>query len=57
MISHLQHELDDLLVEQIHTLKGPNSLSDTQIFEHHLRHCQLIELFRELDSFTAGRMY
>ena len=53
----LQHEVDDLILEQIHVFKEPNSLSDAQIFEYYLRHRRLIELFRELDSVKAGRMY
>jgi hypothetical protein len=53
----LQHEIDDLILEQVHAFKEPNSLSVVQIFEYHLRHRRLIELFRELDSFKTGRMY
>jgi len=50
----VQHQVDDLILEQIHTFKEPNTLSAAQIFEYHLRHRQLMELLRELDKVKRG---
>jgi len=46
----LRHDVDDLILEQIHTFKEPARLTDSEIFEYHLRHRQILELYRELDS-------
>jgi len=45
----LLREVDNLVLEQIHLLKEPISLTDPQIFEYHLRHQQIMQLYRELD--------
>jgi len=50
----LQQEVNNLILEQILLFKEPNSLSDPQIFEYHLRHRQLMELMRELDKLKRG---
>lgn len=46
----LRHDMDDLILEQIHALKERSSLTDAQIFEYHLRHQQIMQLYRELDG-------
>lgn len=45
----LEREIDDLVLEQIRTFKQPERMSDPEILEYHLRHCQIRALYRELD--------
>lgn len=45
----LEREIDDLVLEQIRTFKQPGQMSDPEILEYHLRHCQISALYRELD--------
>jgi len=50
----LRHELNDLVREQIHAFKQHTGLTDTQIFEYHLRHVQIMTLYQELDRKARG---
>lgn len=45
----LRHEINDLILEQIHTLSEPADLSKPVLFEYHLRHQRIMPLYRELD--------
>ena|ERR1035438_774125 len=46
----LNHEVSDLVLEQIHLFKQPFDLSDSELLEYHLRHLQIMTLYRELDE-------
>ncbi len=45
----LQRELEALVLEQIHALKQQARLNERDIFEYHLRHYQIMMLYRQLD--------
>lgn len=45
----LKRELEALVLEQIHALKQSATLNERDIFEYHLRHYQIIVLYRQLE--------
>jgi hypothetical protein len=52
----LQRELEELVLEQIYALKQTSAMSDRDILEFHLRHYQIVMLYRRLDrNATVGR--
>jgi len=48
----LKRELEDLILEQIYVLKQTAIMTDLDIFEFHLRHYQIMVLFKRLDRST-----
>ena len=45
----LKREVNDLVLEQIHAFKQPADITDSQLLEYHLRHLQIMTLYRQLD--------
>ena len=45
----VRHEVEELVLEQIRAFKQPRDLDDHDIFEYHLRHYQIMTLYREMD--------
>lgn len=43
-------EVNDLVLEQIYLFKQPANLTDANLLEYHLRHLQIMTLYRELDQ-------
>jgi len=46
----LQREVKNLVLEQIFAFKEPTDLDDRLLLEYHLRHLQIMTLYRELDK-------
>jgi len=46
----LKREVNDLVLEQVHALKQPVKIDDRELLEYHLRHLQIMMLYRELDG-------
>jgi hypothetical protein len=42
-------QINDLVLEQIYLFKQPTNMTDSQLFEYHLRHLQIMTLYRKLD--------
>jgi hypothetical protein len=42
-------EINELVLEQIFTLKQSVELDDRQLLEYHLRHLLILSLYRQLD--------
>jgi len=52
----LKHEVNDLVLEQIHTLKQPTDLTEPELLEYHLRYQRIMTLYQELErSRLTGR--
>ena len=45
----LKHEVNDLVLEQIHTLKQPTDLTEPELLEYHLRYQRIMTLYQELE--------
>ena len=45
----LQRELEELVLEQIYALKKTSAMNERDILEFHLRHYQIVMLYRRLD--------
>jgi len=45
----LKREVNDLVLEQIHAFKQPADITDSQLLEYHLRHLQIMTLYRQPD--------
>lgn len=50
---NLTNELNVLVLEQIRTLKRVGAMKDSDLFEYHLRHYQIMALYHELDRAKA----
>ena len=44
----LNHEVEELVLEQINSFKQSGGMDDQKILESHLRHLRIIELCRRL---------
>jgi hypothetical protein len=45
----LKREVEDLILEQIYVLKQAAAMTDRDIFDFHLRHYEIVMLFRRMD--------
>jgi len=50
-------EVNDLVLEQIYLLKQPANLTDSELLEYHLRHLQIMTLYRKLDQAVRNGYY
>ena len=48
----LQQEVEELVLEQIRAFKQSRNMDEGDIFEFHLRHYQIMALYREMDRVT-----
>ncbi|HWX92073.1 MAG TPA: hypothetical protein VNY29_05525 [Terriglobales bacterium] len=52
----LEHEVNDLVLEQIFAFKEPTGLKDNRLLEYHLRHLRIMNLYHELDRLGWERV-
>jgi len=48
-----KQEVEQLVVEQIRVFTQPEKMNDMEMFEYHLRHHRILELYREMDMEEA----
>ena len=48
----LKRELEELVLEQIHTLKQQAKMTDRDILEYHLRHYRIMVIYWQLDRLS-----
>ncbi len=46
----LKREVNDLVLEQIRAFKRSSTITDSELLEYHLRHLQIMILYRRLDQ-------
>lgn len=48
----LKRELEELVLEQIHTMKQQATMTERDIFEYHLRHYRIMVIYWQLDRLS-----
>lgn len=51
----LKREVEELVLEQIHTFNQSDTMNDEDLLEFHLRHCLIMALFREIDRIARAK--